>query len=127
MYEIDHKPTSDQVYCENCLMCGMIVDELQVAETIKGEGGCTECISRCRWCGNNYFNYDMFGDPYFGYTCEACQSGEEYRKALREEVLKEALQCLFNQTPSRQIERIIVDIARGEGFTDLSHEMKNDL
>ena len=124
MYDINPKPNSDQVYCPNC---DMIVDEKSITETCKSKKGCTECISRCAWCGKACFNDGMYSDPYFGYACKPCLNGEEYRKALREEVLKNALRCLFDQTPSRQIERIIVDIARGEGFTDLSHEMKNDL
>ena len=123
----DPKPNSDQVHCENCLMCGMIVDELQVTETINGEGGCTECISRCRWCGNNYFNYDMFGDPYFGYTCEACQSGEEYRKALDQEIEKESLRCYFDSTTNKQIEQLIIEPTIRKGYFELAHELKGDL
>jgi len=121
-YEIDHELTSDETVCENC---GTVVDKLRIIETCEGKG-CTECILNCAWCGKSCFN-DMYGDPYFGTTCQACLNGEEYRKALREEVLKEALQCLFDQTPSRQIERIIVDVARGEGFFEKAHELKNDL
>lgn len=120
----DPKPNSDQTVCENC---ECMVDELSITETINGDTGCTECISNCRWCGNPHFNDDMFDCPYFGKTCQPCLNGEEYQKALRQEILKNALRCYFDQTPSRQIERLIIDAVRSEGFTELAHEMKNDL
>ncbi len=81
----DPKPNSDQTVCENC---EIIIDKLNIIETIDGDSGCTECISNCKWCGNSYFNDEMFDCPFFGRTCQSCLNGEEYQKALREEVLK---------------------------------------
>lgn len=120
----DPKPNNDQTYCSNC---ECIVDNYMIRETIDNRKGCTECISNCAWCGNSYFNDNMFDCPFFSRTCQSCLNGEEYQKALREEILKNALRCYFDQTPHRQIERLIIDIASSEGFTVLANEMKNDL
>ena len=123
MYDINPKPNSDQVYCPNC---DMIVDEKSITETCEGDKGCTECIENCGNCGKSHFIQDMYSCPYVRRVCNACKSDEGYLKYIRDTVIQEALGCLFDQTPSRQIERIIVDVARGEGFTDLSHELKGD-
>jgi len=123
MYEIDPKPNSDQEICDNC---EIIVDEKLITETIDGESGCTECISRCVWCGNYYFSDNVFSSPYFGPACKSCLNGEEYRKATKQEVIKEALRCYFDQTNNRQVEGLIIDVAKEEGFLELAHKLKND-
>lgn len=120
----DPKPNSDQVYCENC---EMIIDKLDIVETIDGKSGCTECISQCGWCGHHYFSADMYSNPYLGYVCKACENAEDYLSASRDEVLKDALRCLFDATTNKRIENEVIRIGGNEGYNDLANEMKSDL
>lgn len=124
MYDIDPKPNSDQKTCENC---DRIVDKLMITETIAGELGCSECIFKCGWCGHYYFGADMYQNPYLGYCCDACLHCEDYMKASKDEVLKDALRCLFDSTTSKQIERLIISTAIHLEYFELSNDLANDL
>ena len=127
----DPKPNSDQAVCENC---ECIVDKFDlfrinqghIKETIKGESGCINCISRCEWCGNDYLNEDMYDNPYLGYVCWTCEPGEEYQKASEDEITKDALRCLFDQTNNRRIEDLVIELAEKKGYNELAKEMKSD-
>ena len=123
MYEIDPKPNSDQVICDNC---EMIVNKLNITETIDGKPGCTECIARCGWCGHYYFREDMYDNPYLGYCCDACLHCEDYMKASKDEVLKDALRCLFDTTESKAVERLIITTAIHLEYFEFSNELAND-
>ncbi len=123
MYEIDPVPNSDQTYCQNC---ETIVDEKMITETIEGKPGCTECITRCGWCGNYYLREDMYDNPYLGFCCDACLHAEDYMKASKDEVLKHALRSLFDSTTSKQVERLIISTAIHLEYDELSNELAND-
>ena len=123
MYEIDPKPNSDQVYCDNC---EMIVDELDITETINSEPGCTECISKCGWCGHYYFRADMFDNPYLGYVCDACLNAEDYVKASDDEITKDALRRLFDSLISKETEGMIIKLAWKKGYFEFADDLKND-
>ena len=124
MYEIDKQPNSDEVFCENC---ENIVDEKDIRETVEGGKGCINCISDCRWCGRAYFSQDMSSDPFFGLICNTCVKTDDYKKGVRNEVIKEALRCYFDTLDHRQINQLTIEVARFEGFDKLAHEMKSDL
>ena len=122
----DPVPNSDEVICENC---ECIVDYGNVRLIFKdGEyvKGCTECTDRCGWCGNWYFNEDMFCDPYLGYCCNACLSAEDYMEASRQAIEKDAFRCLFDTTKNKEIEKLIIKLARKKGYYELSDELNND-
>jgi len=119
----DPKPNSDQEYCENC---EMIVDKLDITETITGEPGCINCIDRCLWCGNYYLREDMYDNPYLGFCCDACLHAEDYMKASKDEVLKQSLRCLFDSTTSKEVERLIISTAIHLEYFKLSNELAND-
>ena len=124
MYEIDPKPNSDQEYCENC---ETIVDaKMVIYETIDGEPGCTECIARCGWCGHYYFREDMYDNPYLSFVCWKCEPCEDYQNASEAEITKDALQCLFDQTPSRQIENMVISLAQQKGYFEFANDLTND-
>ena len=123
MYEIDKKPNSDQEFCENC---ECLVDKLDIMENIDGSIGCINCISKCNWCGNWYFNDEMYQNPYLGYACDACLNCDDYMEASRQAIEKDALRCLFDQTTSKEIEKLIIKLARKKGYYELSDELKND-
>lgn len=118
----DPKPNSDQIVCQNC---DTIVDEKMITETIDGEPGCTECISKCGWCGHYYFSQDMYDNPYLGYTCGACLHCEDYMKAAKDEVLKDALRGLFDIS-GKGYEDLIITIAFQLGYYELADELRND-
>ena len=80
IYDIDPTPNSDQTYCENC---EIIIDKLDIRETVEGGKGCTECISVCKWCGRAYFSQDMFSDSLFGLICNRCVNTDNYKKGVR--------------------------------------------
>ena len=126
MYEINPVPNSDQVICQHC---ECIVDTGNVRITFK-EGnygrGCTECASRCGWCGNWYFNEDMYDNPYLGYVCNACESAEDYMKASEDEITKDALRCLFDSTTSKEVENLIIKLAWKKGYFEFADELRND-
>lgn len=119
----DPKPNSDQKVCENC---ECIVDEKMITETIKGEPGCTECISRCGWCGNYYFRDEMYDNPYLGYCCDACLHSDDYMTASRDEVVKDALRCLFDATTSKEIERLVITTAIHMEYFEFATELTQD-
>ena len=123
MYEIDKKPNSDEAFCENC---ECLVDEKMITETIDGEPGCTECISKCGWCGNYYFRADMFADSYLGYCCDACLNAEDYMKASEAEILKDALRHLFDSTKDKRVEKLIIKLARKKEYYKFADELNND-
>ena len=126
MYEINPKPNSDQEYCENC---ECIVDSGNVRLIFKDGDyvkGCTECTDRCGWCGNWYFNEDMFCDPYLGYCCDACLSAEDYMKASETEILKDALRHLFDSTKDKRVEDLVIKLARKHELYSFADEMKSD-
>ena len=124
IYDIDPTPNSDQTYCENC---EMIVDKLDIRETVEGDKGCSECISQCTWCSDCYFSQDMSSDPYSGLFCNDCIKDDDYKKALRDKVISEALRCYFDTLDHERINRLTIKVARFEGFEKLAHEMKSDL
>ena len=124
MYDIDPKPNSDQKVCDNC---ECVVDELDIIETIDNKSGCVNCVDHCLWCGNHYLREDMYDNPYLGFVCWKCEPAEDYQKASEEEIIKDALECLFNQTPSRQIRNMVISLAQQKGYNELAHELKNDL
>ncbi len=123
MYEIDPKPNSDQEFCENC---EHLADKLDITETISGEPGCINCIDRCGWCGNYYLREDMYDNPYLGYVCDACLHAEDYMSASKDEVLKDALRCLFDTTTSKQIERLIISTAIHIEYFEFATELTQD-
>ncbi len=123
MYEIDPVPNSDQTYCDNC---ETIVDEKMITETITGEPGCVNCIDRCLWCGNYYLREDMYDNPYLGFCCDACLHAEDYMKASKDEVLKQALRCLFDSTTSKEVENLIITIGVHLEYFELVNELCND-
>lgn len=119
----DPKPNSDQAFCDNC---ENIVDKLDITETIAGESGCVNCIDRCLWCGNYYFRADMYDNPYLGFCCDACLHCDDYMKASKDEVLKDALQCLFDTTKSKQVERLIISTAIHLEYFEFATELTQD-
>ena len=123
MYEIDKKPNSDETFCENC---EMIADKLDITETITGDAGGINCIDRCGWCGNYYLREDMFDNPYLGFCCDTCLHCEDYMEASKDEVLKQALRCLFDSTTSKQIENLIITIGVHLEYFELVNELCND-
>lgn len=124
MYEIDHKLTDDEAICSNC---DIIIDKLNIVETIDGKHGCFECVAQCGWCGNDYLSEDMYSNPYLGHVCKACENSDDYMAMSREEVLKDALRCLFDSTTNKRIENEIIRIAWNEGFYECAKEMKSDI
>ena len=118
----DPKPNSDQKYCNNC---ENLVDELDIIETINGELGCTECISRCGWCGYYYFRENMFNNPDLGYCCKACLNCDDYLKASKDAILEQSLQCLFDNSDKRY-EPLIIRVAIQLGFNKLANNLIND-
>jgi len=122
MYEIDKQPNSDEQFCENC---ECVVDQTDIMETIDGKSGCNGCVSQCSWCGNHYLNEDMYSNPYLGLVCNTCKNYEDYIKASEDELLKDALRCLFNDCIST-IEPLIIDYAFKKGYYNLADELKND-
>ena len=123
MYEIDKKPNSDQEFCENC---ECLVDKLDIMENIDGSIGCINCISKCNWCGNWYFNDEMYQNPYLGYACDACLSAEDYMKASETEILKDALRHLFDSTKDKRVEDLVIKLARKHELYSFADEMKSD-
>ena len=124
IYDIDPTPNSDQQFCENC---ECIVDEKDIRETVEGGKGCVNCVSKCEWCGNFYFNEDMFDNPYLGYVCKACQNAEDYLNASEAEITKDALRCLFDSTTNKRVESLVIGLAIRKGYNFLAAEMKSDL
>ena len=124
MYEIDKQPNSDETYCENC---ECIIDKLDIRETINGENGCVNCVSQCNWCGNFYFNEDMFDNLYLGYVCPACNNAEDYLNASEAEITKDALRVLFDSTTNKRVESLVIGLAIRKGYNFLAAEMKSDL
>ena len=123
MYEIDKQPNSDEAFCENC---ECLVDEKMITETIDGDAGCTECISRCDICFKFHFTQDMYSCPYFGRVCNDCVSDKDYKKDVRDKVIQESLRCYFDETPFKQIEGLIIEVAWQEGYYKFADELKND-
>ena len=119
----DPKPNSDHAVCENC---EIVVDKLDIMETIDGKYGCNECINRCQWCGDFHLREDMYDNPYLGFVCWFCEPGEEYQKASETEILKDALRCLFDQTSNRRIENLVIELAEKKKYYELALEMKSD-
>jgi len=124
MYEIDPTPNDDQTFCPNC---EMIVNQTDIRETIDGKSGCSECVSQCNWCGNHYLNEDMFDNPYLGYACPACENAEDYLQASEDEIIKDALRCLFDTTTNKRVENLVIGLAIRKGYNFLAAEMKSDL
>ncbi len=122
MYEIDPKPNSDQVFCDNC---ECLVDEKMITQTIEGKPGCTECIARCGWCGNYYLREDMYDNPDLGFCCNHCLHCEDYMKASKDEVLKQSLKCLFDSVTSKGHEDLIIRIAIQMRYNEVANDLKN--
>jgi len=123
MYEINPTPNSDQQFCPNC---ECLIDNLDTRETINGEQGCINCISKCEWCGHFYFNEDLYDNPFLGYVCNNCINSEDYQKAARSEVIKTALRSLFDSTTSERVENEVIKTAWREKYFDLANELKSD-
>jgi len=121
-YEIDPKPNSDEQFCDNC---EMIVDKTDILETIDGISGCVNCVSRCEWCGNDYFRDEMHNNHYLGYVCNACKNAEDYMSMNEAEITKHALRSLFDNC-TKSAEPLIIELAFKKGYYDLAHELKND-
>ena len=124
MYDINPKPNSDEAICENC---GMIIDEKRLGITADFENGCSECMSYCQRCGKYYFTDDMYSSPWFGKICNDCISTDDYKKAVRNKILKSALRCYFDKIDHGRIENTIIEVAEIMGFTELAIEMRSDL
>ena len=124
IYDIDPQPNSDQTFCPNC---EIICDKLDIRETVDGDKGCINCVSECEWCGNFYFNEDMFDNPYLGYVCKACQNAEDYMNASEAEITKDALRALFDSTTNKRVESLVIVLAIRKGYNFLAAEMKSDL
>ena len=122
MYEIDREPNSDEQFCDNC---EMIVDKTDILETIDGISGCVNCVSRCEWCGNDYFRDEMHNNHYLGYVCNACKNAEDYMSMNEAEITKHALRSLFYNC-TKSAEPLIIELAFKKGYYDLAHELKND-
>jgi len=120
----DPKPDSDQAICENC---ETIVDNICIIETQDDDSGCTECISRCAWCGKFYFAQDMFDCPFYGFTCNSCMNENDYQKAVQNKVIQNALRCYFDETECKRIENRIIVAAQKMGYYDLANEMCKDI
>jgi len=124
MYEINPQPNADQTYCSNC---ENIIDRFDFRKTTHDKYGCVDCISRCEWCGRDYFNEDMFNNPYLGYVCDACRNAEDYMNASEAEILKDALRVLFDSTTNERVENLVIKLAIRKGYIFLAAEMKSDL
>ena len=111
MYEIDPVPNSDQTYCDNC---ETIVDEKMITETITGESGCSECIARCDICFKLHFTQDTYLCPYFGRICNDCVKDNDYKKDVRDKVLKEALRCFNGVSASKILINVFVLIPQSQ-------------
>lgn len=120
----DPKPNSDQVLCENC---EFIIDKFNIIKNDEGDQGCTECISNCAWCGKAHFNQDMYHCPYYGLTCNECLNTDDYKKAVRNSVLKEALRFYFDDTECKRTENKIIEVTQKMGYFDLANEMCGDI
>ena len=123
-YEIDPKPNSDEQFCDNC---GMIVDKTDILETIDGDWGCSACISNCCWCGRAHFSQDMFSWTFYDMICDDCIKEGDYKKAVRDNVLKDALRCYFDTIDHGRIEKTIIEVVEIMGYNKLAQEMKSDL
>jgi len=124
MYQIDKEPTSDQTYCDNC---DSISDKIDITETSEGDPGCPQCISKCAWCGVNHYIQDMYLCAYYGLICNDCIKADDYKKGVRDKVLKESLRYYFDNIDHKTIENTIIEVAKTMGFDELAREMKNDL
>ena len=123
MYEIDHELTEDEFVCQNCQT---ILDKEYRRQTEDGEG-CTECTTPCQLCGELHFVEMMYDCPYYGRICTTCQADDDYKKDVRDSVIKGALRCYFDTIEHPRVERTIIKIARQMGYDNLALEMKNDL
>ena len=122
MYEIDREPNNDEQFCDNC---ECICEKTDIRETIDGISGCVNCVSRCEWCGNDYFRDEMYDNPYLGYVCTACQNAEDYMKASEAEITKHALRSLFDNC-TKSAEPLIIELAFKKGYYNLADELRND-
>jgi len=119
----DPVPNSDEAICPNC---GDSVDALDIIETIESKSGCVNCIDQCLWCRNYYFREDLYDNPYLGYCCDACLHSDDYMTASRDEVVKDALRCLFFATKSKEIERLIITTAIHMEYFEFATELTQD-
>jgi len=124
MYDINPKPNSDEAICSNC---EIVIGKDHITETVDGDSGCTECISYCQRCGKDHFIQDMYSSPWFGKICNDCISTDDYKKAVRNKILKSALRCYFDKIDHGRIENTIIEVAEIMGFTELAIEMRSDL